>query len=1465
MTDPFNPIDFNSEFLSGTGSRSEEYKFNSTLPEQFSITDLENDDEFMTRANRFLEGVGRNENIFEYLRDSEYSLSSAAKRSFEVGNWSDQEKQDYLYLTDKFSKAKLKGINERIAFAKDFAIDTITDPVNIAAMIFAPFTLGSSFAIKKAAVELAKNQVKKYTTSQLTKQAVNAAKRPAIFTAVEGASWTGAHDFFNQSTEVKVDPFKTNIEFDKVALSTLLGGIIGGAAGGVIGGISGAKYFDKVFKYSNEDSIAKATKNITRINLEDDFVIEDSLSPNPSKIKEYINKPINFLFGKTTREFVDLAKRSKTLTDLLYKFRYDFNTSVLGKAGAKLIDATYGEFKGRLTGYYLANLEKGLNNLDRVAGGKGVINRLFSGGVLTENDNRALLAAIMDPKTKQFKNTAGEMVDISDDIKNAASKIQELNNEIFDEGLAIGLFEKFQRVKNYFPRMFKYSAISSVKGREDFKKLLVNSGHADPINEIPTKTFISEIDGKTVKLKGIEENTVSTDAELFNGRDFLKEAGGNQQKAKELKADAIIDNMLSHKHTPFEFRKTGQVGGGSAFLKNRVFTNISDKDIAPFIETDVEKVLKNYYMNASQTIARAKYFGKTLGDFETNYVTKIRTELEDLGVDEEVINQGLSRLRNMYEKVTGLDPTSTQYNNGFFREFSNWGRLFQQMAHLPLATISSITEPIILLQRAGFSETPAIVKDLSVALGKNFLRDMNKAFGQITRVVGGKTKGKGAFKSFDDLDDEQFFEIYETGLALEQAVMDRIEGLTGDALTNDTAKVLQNAFFKLNLLDSWTRTVQLASFTMGKRIINRNSQKLFEYNTGIGNISKAQASYYENQLVEIGVDPVKAQQWYQRSLDENFIYDHTKGMQDSFYKKDILGGANRFVKEVILNPSTAEANRPLWFSSPTGQILMQFAGYPTVFNNTVLKRFVKEVGTLKGAPKTIGTALTMTAVAVLGDYIRSRGRSVTGSELSFSEMLAGKGLENVSDDTKRLIENAREGRLLPFAGLGETLDDSQIIARAIRRWGGFGPFDYGSRFSDELDYNRNLLVAAPKSVAGPLAQDFFDTIKFGTGIGQLATSNMPGAAAIDLIFGEGTLKDIREKGREFDKELYEMLVPDNKRGRIFDGGEVSKDVTNVPDEPNERVDKFTGLPYDVQAGGAYEDFDERNFRERLKKIFKSNNEEERTGFSEGGSAKLFGRDGIIFDYTNPLDYLMFIPGAGVIGIAAKSLSTAGKLNKLKTLPKTQYHGGFTTVEKGVANKRGIYTSPDISLARAFSVRGGDESKRLTSKKRVSTGVYQIDLSLAKNVELIDKPSKELTKVLNNRLKELKNIPFDKKTKRDKRLQFGIEYLFPNLTNSSRSMTIQGKTPINAGRDLLNFLRKNNVEVLTDSFNFKRLGVGEGAEFFLLKDFPKKKLSKEKVRELFDAAMRERIDFAEGGTVSNVLVDFLNEALRASDV
>ena len=47
------------------------------------------------RADRFLDGIGSNENIFEYLRDADYSLGSAIVRSFQTGNWTDEQKEDY--------------------------------------------------------------------------------------------------------------------------------------------------------------------------------------------------------------------------------------------------------------------------------------------------------------------------------------------------------------------------------------------------------------------------------------------------------------------------------------------------------------------------------------------------------------------------------------------------------------------------------------------------------------------------------------------------------------------------------------------------------------------------------------------------------------------------------------------------------------------------------------------------------------------------------------------------------------------------------------------------------------------------------------------------------------------------------------------------------------------------------------------------------------------------------------------------------------------------------------------------------------------------------------------------------------------------------------------------------------------------------------------------------------------------
>lgn len=67
---------------------------------------------------------------------------------------------------------------------------------------------------------------------------------------------------------------------------------------------------------------------------------------------------------------------------------------------------------------------------------------------------------------------------------------------------------------------------------------------------------------------------------------------------------------------------------------------------------------------------------------------------------------------------------------------------------------------------------------------------------QKTRNIVREKQGKELLeiKSSKDLADDEWLELYETGLALDQAVLERIEGLTGEGLESTTAKNLQKLF-----------------------------------------------------------------------------------------------------------------------------------------------------------------------------------------------------------------------------------------------------------------------------------------------------------------------------------------------------------------------------------------------------------------------------------------------------------------------------------------------------------------------------------------------------------------------------------------------------------------------------------------------------------------------------------------------
>ena len=1103
-----------------------------------SLTQLSEDPEFAVRAERFLDGIGSNENIFEYLRDADYSLSSAIVRSFQTGKWTEEQKQDYNYLKEQFNNAELRGFKEKFGLVKDLAGDILLDPLNAVAALFAIPTAGTSVALAGGL-----STATKVSAKALAKAKLKQAKGTALLGASEGAAWGGLHNYFMQDMDVDLG-LDTEVDLRESALSGLIGGAFGGAIGGAAGVIPGgipsgfySKTAKKELNYANENDINVLPD--TRKKQKDNYELEEFIGTSKDKVDKGFLKIISQLIGKPTTEFLKAAEKSPALQNFLRKLRYDYDAGVLksrkeGVNKVELADGTettqtFGEALSRRFGNAHFKLAKALNVLYRTG---------FRAKIIKEqNDVLKTLLRDKDMSVNKIDNFIGNQYkgfDIDVDVASAYKGVRTLLDDTYKDASGLGLFQPGTiNVGGYFPRLFRYEVL--LKKREKFEDILVRSGHADPINE-KTAIKVKDLEGNEIFVNRLGDEGIDNDVfgvnfadEASNGRTSnIEELTAEElTRAKKLKANAIVENMLEERWTPIELRQKGKAQ--SSYLTPRRFTKIADDEIDEFLEDDVQNVLENYFTNISQSIERKRYFGGSLNSFSKER-NKIRNELIDAGISVEDAGKIGQRLDDVFKKVTGLETYSQSFlkRNKYGRVFNDWGKLSQQMAYLPFATLSSLTEPLILLTRVGTADAPAAVVDIGKALVKEGGNVLDRTFKFARRASGAKIKG------FKDLDDEVWNELYSTGLALEQAVQERIEGLAGEALTGSIAKAGQQAFFKLNLLTQWTKAVQLASFTTGKRLIKQNARKLSE-----GNLSSRQQKYLTGQLNELGIEADNAINWYRSSLNKAGQYDDNlaRGLdgnlnivndsQASFYSRDFLNGANRFTKEIILNPSVAEANRPLWFSNPSFQLLAQFAGYPTVFNNTILKRFINESKTYPlqvAIPKVFPTTLLMTAVAYVGNEIRSNGKAT----LDYST--------------------------------GAPKPEGEIIKDAVRRWGGLGPYDYLNRYLEESDRNVGQLTSFLKSIAGPLPQQGLDAVLYRKNLAEIGVTNLPLYGAYDLMFGEGTKKKLRSlaRGKKEKETKFKPL-------RQYAKGGIVMNVPNVKNEPDEMQSRVTGVPFNSTA------------------------------------------------------------------------------------------------------------------------------------------------------------------------------------------------------------------------------------------------------------------------------------------------------------
>ena len=641
-------------------------------------------------------------------------------------------------------------------------------------------------------------------------------------------------------------------------------------------------------------------------------------------------------------------------------------------------------------------------------------------------------------------------------------------------------------------------------------------------------------------------------------RHQLKDTGSKPEEielaARTLKATALVDEMINKKHSLHMGFDKRSLPSRTSYTQLRTFNELNDMDLINLgvIEGDVKTLFSDYMHKISSSIERTSLFGNNLQEFDARWGTPIERELKEAqktnpALTNDIINNviGVTNpygetegIRKLYTHVTGLEHAHIK--NKYVAGVLDATKISMRLAYLPLSTLSSITEPMIALSRADFADTPAFYSAFANAGGKAWNRQWDKIFrASKVGLTGKKVKG------LKDLSDEDWMEFNQSGLMLEQALEDRMQGLYGEASTEWGRKVTET-FFQFNLLAPWTQAVQMGAYNFSNARITRILGDLDRGANFMNKpLSKAETIRRVSELRQIGVPHEQGLAAYRKvKNNNNGVFSEEQWKASDFYDHSVVPSSSLFAREIILNPSVAEANTPLWFSNPALQLFVQFMGYPTAFNNVVLKGMIKGMkeNPKVNMPKVLAATTLMTGTALLTNTLRSHGENL----------------------------NPPDGR---------RPEPLQILTDSVSRWGGLGPIEYLIRYREGVKYGGQGAVPVVKAWTGPLPGKLMDLLQYQQTFGEFFGTAIPGYAALSPNQRRRLRRYLRQRTTR--DSIYDrthvrrpVIKQDLTRlGAFATGGVVN--VANAPSEPDERIDRMTGLPYNMQAGEAYIDKEDR--------------------------------------------------------------------------------------------------------------------------------------------------------------------------------------------------------------------------------------------------------------------------------------------------
>jgi len=374
--------------------------------------------------------------------------------------------------------------------------------------------------------------------------------------------------------------------------------------------------------------------------------------------------------------------------------------------------------------------------------------------------------------------------------------------------------------------------------------------------------------------------------------------------------------------------RPSRLGEPSTTKKNRnletarTLAHIPDEELAPFLEGNVYDVLRKYTTAVTRRAEYAKMFGP--GEGRLNRLMRQAVQESDQA------GRPLKRaeIQRVYDLADAAQLKYKPFQTKVMSDLNKGLGTYQLLRTLSLATISSLSEPFIILARGRLDST---------------LKQVPKVLGH---VISGSIRS--VFKRYPKAEATRALE--NVGIGLDIGITERLMSSFGGEATR-----VSNAFFKATLLHQLTRMNRVAGFHAGRQMVIDNIRDLAS-----GTLRPAKAKRFRHELAELGIDPDEGISMFQR------------GALETQFKGALDAAGLRFTNEVVMSPRPT--NRPMWQSNPHWHLFSQLKGFQTTFGNTVMKRWFHEIfqGSNKSyhAAKIGATGALMVYVAMLGNQFR---------------------------------------------------------------------------------------------------------------------------------------------------------------------------------------------------------------------------------------------------------------------------------------------------------------------------------------------------------------------------------------------------------------------------------------------------------------------------------------------------------------